>query len=65
MAQYYVTYTDGSEQHIPAEAVYCDTDHPQYVFHDGDHNTVALAPFQGVLSIVRMPEPSQPKAVTG
>ncbi|WP_328336746.1 hypothetical protein [Streptomyces violaceus] len=65
MAQYLVTYTDSSEQHIPAERVYCDTDHPQYVFHDGDHNTVALTPCRGVLSIVRMPQPDTAKAVTG
>ncbi|MEF9521274.1 hypothetical protein [Streptomyces sp. RB13] len=65
MAQYIVTYTDGSEQHIPAEAVFRDTDHPQYVFHDDDHNTVALAPSTGVLSIVRMPETATVKAVTG
>ncbi|MEV4783996.1 hypothetical protein AB0K53_00830 [Streptomyces tuirus] len=64
MARYITTYTDGSEQHIPAEKVYCDTDSDQYVFHDSDHNTVALAPCRGVLSIVRMPEPSQPEAVT-
>ncbi|MFF6966304.1 hypothetical protein ACFY9G_23415 [Streptomyces anthocyanicus] len=65
MAQYLVTYTDGSEQHIPADAVFCDVDYPQYVFHDDDHNTVALAPSAGVLSIVRMPEPATVKAVTG
>lgn len=64
MAQYLVTYTNGSEQHIPADAVFRDTDHPQYVFHDGDH-TVALAPSAGVLSIVRMPETATTEAVTG
>ncbi|MGR6538889.1 hypothetical protein [Streptomyces rochei] len=64
MAHYLTTYTDGSEQHIPAEKVYCDTDSDQYVFHDGDHDTVALAPCRGVLSIVRMPEPNTAKAVT-
>ncbi|MFJ9671336.1 hypothetical protein ACIRP5_11180 [Streptomyces sp. NPDC101221] len=65
MASYLVTYTDGSEQHIPADSVFRDVDYPQYVFHDDDHNTIALAPSTGVLSIVRMPETPSVKAVTG
>ena len=64
MAQYYVTYTDGNEQHIPADKVHFETDNDQYVFTTSGEPT-AFAPRVGVLSIVRMPEPSTDKAVTG
>ncbi|MFG3046238.1 hypothetical protein ACGFZR_15080 [Streptomyces sp. NPDC048241] len=64
MAQYLVTYTDGSEQHIPAESVHCDTDNGQYVFYDGDRNIVAFALYIGVVSVVRVPETTG-KAVSG
>ncbi|CAL9665320.1 hypothetical protein SUDANB1_07181 [Streptomyces sp. enrichment culture] len=64
MAQYFTTYTDGSEQHIPADKVHFETDEDQYVFTTNGEPT-AYAPRVGVLSIVRMPEPSQSKAVTG
>ncbi|WP_369211311.1 hypothetical protein [Streptomyces flavofungini] len=64
MAQYYVTYTDGSEQHIPADKVHFAADDGHYVFTTSGEPT-AFTPRIGVLSIVRMPEPSQFKAVTG
>jgi hypothetical protein len=63
MARYFVTYTDGSEQHIPADKVRFETDNDQYVFST-DCEPTAFAPRVGVLSIVRMPEPSTAKAVT-
>ena len=65
MAQYYVTYTDGSEQHIPADKVHFETDEDQYVFTNDSGEPTAFAPRVGVLSIVRMPEPDTNKAVTG
>lgn len=64
MAQYNVTYTDGSEQHIPADKVHFAADDDHYIFTTGSEPT-AFTPRVGVLSIVRMPETSQPKTVTG
>jgi hypothetical protein len=64
MAQYYVTYTDGSEQHIPADEVHFETDNDQYIFGSSGQPT-AFVPRVGVLSIVRMPETSTDKTVTG
>jgi hypothetical protein len=65
MAQYYVSYTNGDEQHIPADKVHFDTEKDHYVFTGTNSEPTAFAPRSGVLSIVRMPEPGTAKAVTG
>lgn len=62
MAQYFVSYTNGDEQHIPADKVHFETEEDHYVFASVSGEPTAFAPRVGVLSIVRVPEPDTAKA---
>lgn len=64
MAQYLVTYTNGCDQHITADKVHLNSAEGHYVFTTSNGERVAFTPLSGVLSIVRMPEPSTATSTT-